>query len=584
MKKRFVVLMLLTLALVCLCATSLAATDPIKVSMQLSTNKFTGVGETHVAISVSNSGDSELPGAMTLYYPDGTQVAEFGEVTLGPGNTATWEGNWTVTQEQLESGRITFKIKYAITGDAGEAIQKTKNFSKQIVYTGGVASLEVNRTITPTTAANGQKVSITYDIVNTGTLPVSDVVITEDKSISSKNGTIASIAAGEKASYTFTATMAKKNLTSKSTITYTASGRTQTINKEAATIKYGDVKLKAALTADKKGGFTGETVKLTVKLVNSGKTDYTNVTVSDPVIGDIYAGQTVKAGETVTLEHDVIMAETQAVQFTVHALTADGDEVETATERLTLTSVSADQVVNLQVEAVADHDVVYLLPGIVKFKVSVTNLSAADVKNVSVSASGVTLYTFPTILPGETRDFTRDVSIQMAGQYQFVASVRDQLNQTQTFNSNIIYIAHQSPTPVPTKVPLPVPTLQALEMVPTEAVVPEEYDMANEVMGYTRYIFMVPAIIGLLLLVVAAVGRIYVGAFNRKRPEDRIDLSSVRNYLVKGETKKGGIEAPEQPAPEKEEPKEEEKTEEAEEEQDLGEAQLIDFSTPDKKA
>ena len=120
--------------------------------------------------------------------------------------------------------------------------------------------MEVNRTISPTTANKGQKVSVTYDVVNTGTLDISDVTITEDKSISSKKGTIASIKAGEKGSYTFTATMGSKDLTSKATITYNAEGKKNTVTKEAATVKYGEVKLSASLDADKKGGMSGDAV------------------------------------------------------------------------------------------------------------------------------------------------------------------------------------------------------------------------------------------------------------------------------------------------------------------------------------
>ena len=146
----------------------------------------------------------------------------------------------------------------------------------------------MNRTITPTTAGNGQKVTVTYELVNNGTAEITDVTIKENKAISTKAGTIDKIPAGSKATYTFTPNMGKKGLTSKATITYKANGETYTVTKEAATIKYGEVKLKATLSADKKGGTAGEVVKLTLTLKNSGKTAYNNLEVTDPTLGTVF--------------------------------------------------------------------------------------------------------------------------------------------------------------------------------------------------------------------------------------------------------------------------------------------------------
>ncbi len=527
MKNRLMVLLLLVSALLMLTGAAYAVEDPVAITMQISNSTFTQPAEIDVSIQISNTSDADLPGPMTLYYPSGEQVEDFGTPTLAAGTSASWTGKWTVTQEELEAGVFMFKLSYSITGDEGEVIKKLKGLARQVTYEGGVASIEVVRTIMPTTAGEGQQVSVNYSIINTGTLPISNLVITESSDISSSTGKIAAIAAGEKASYTFTATMKKKNLTSQATITYDAGGKSHTSRVESATVKYGVINLKGTLTADKKGGVPGDVVKLTLTLKNSGKTDYTNVTVSDAVLGELFSGQTVPAGKSVTLEKEVTVVDTVDYQLVIRGTDTAGDEIETATERVTITAVEPSQVPNLQVELSVDRDTIYTLPGIVKFTTKVTNLTTADMTNVSVKAGGMTLYTFPTLLAGETRSFVRDVKVETTGKFQFTALVVDQLKETQTFESNIVTIQYALPTAEPTEVPIAVPVEPSYEPLPTEAVVPAWYDTASQVLRIAMIVLGALAGVAALLALAGIIRRI---TFAAGRSGDRLDQPSIRDY------------------------------------------------------
>ncbi|MBR7175470.1 MAG: hypothetical protein IKD50_13725, partial [Clostridia bacterium] len=134
-RKHWIFALAAAVLLVLLCGTAaLAADDPLKVSMALETNQFSEPKEITVSISVSNVGESDMPGPVTLYYPSGKQVEDFGSPTLSVGSIKSWSGRWKVTQAELDAGRITFKIKYSIYNDDGELVNKTKNFSKKIIY------------------------------------------------------------------------------------------------------------------------------------------------------------------------------------------------------------------------------------------------------------------------------------------------------------------------------------------------------------------------------------------------------------------------------------------------------------------
>ena len=532
MKRRLIVCLVMILALVAGLASTAAAeaeVDSLKVSIELSSSKLAEPKEITVSIQVTNTGDADMPGPVTLYDPSGKMVEEFGSPTLTAGASKSWSGKWNVTQSQLDSGKLTFKLKYSLYNAAGELVNKTYNFSHPLTYTGAVTSVEINRTITPTTARKGQTVSVTYDIINTGNVDITDVSIKEDKSISSKSGTIASVPAGEKGSYSFTVTMGTKDLTSQATITYKAGGKTQTEKKDAATIKYGEVKLTAALSASKKGGVPGDTVKLTLTLKNTGSADYQNVTVTDAVLGELFTGQTVPAGKTVTLEKDITITDSADYQFTVTGQDASGENVETATDRVSVKAVDPAKQVVLQVEASADRETVYTLPGTVKVRVTVTNVSAVDVSDVAVYASGVQLYSFPSILAGESRDFTRDVSVSMAGQYRFDAKVKNQLNETETFESNIIHIAFAQPTPEPTDAPIVTPPMPTYEDIPTDDGLPAYVDTVQRALGIAYRVLLVLAAICLLLLAIGVVRRMQA-IHESNKAQDHLERGSYRDY------------------------------------------------------
>ena len=561
-RKHLLLALALGIALVLLCVSAALADDPMKVSMELSTNKFTEPKTIKVSITVTNVGDGDMPSPVTLYYPSGKKVEEFGSPTLSVGASKNWSGDWTVTQEELEAGKITFKIKYSVyaddTDEEGEPrlVGKTKNFSKKILYSGADPEITVNRTITPTTAQKGQEVSVTYDIANIGTVDVTGVTIKENSSISTKSGTIDSILAGGTRSYTFTAVMGSKDLTSSAIVSYKAGGKTFTTKVDSATIKYGKVDLSASLTADKKGGAPGDTVKLTLKLSNSGNIDFTNVTVTDPTLGEVFSGVTVKAGESTTLEKDLTITESQSLQFTVKAEDAEGIGVETATGRVEITAMDPTQQIILNLEASADREVVYKLPGTVRFSFVLRNDSTVEVKNITVRAVDTTLYTVESIPAGESVSFIRDTDVSMAGTYQFTASCKDQLGQTLTFTSNAVSIGYAQPTPVPTEAPLVTPPAPAMEPLPTDKPEPEWLDQASSIADIAKWAL---AGVGALLLILLLIGAVRRGKSRSesKKAMDHLQGATYRDYSTqpkrrqRSEISNGGTGEDAKAAPEK---------------------------------
>ena len=108
--------------------------DPIKISMDLSKNTFTGPETIEITITVWNSGEWDMPGPVNLYFSNGTIADNFGSPVLPAGGSQIWHGSWKVTEIQLELEKIQFIIKYPVYDTDGQLINKTKIFSKRIYY------------------------------------------------------------------------------------------------------------------------------------------------------------------------------------------------------------------------------------------------------------------------------------------------------------------------------------------------------------------------------------------------------------------------------------------------------------------
>ena len=530
--------LLLGIVLVLLCASAALADKPIKVSMELSNNKFTGPKTINVSITVTNVGDGDLPDKVTLFYPSGKKIEDF---ALSAGASKRWSGEWTVTQSELEAGKVTFAVRYyAYDGPAGEDGEPKKqghkiNFTKTIIYEGEEPKIEVKRTITPQTAQKGQEVSVVYEIENTGSVEVTSVNIKENAAVSTKSGTIDSIQPGETKSYPFTFNMGTKDVTSAATISYKDKNKGKTYSQKVGseTIKYGQVNLSATLKADKKGGAPGDTVKLTLTLKNSGNLDFTNVTVTDAALGTVFSDKTVKAGETLPLETELTITDTVDLQFTVKADDTTGKGVETATGRVKVIATDPSQQIVLSLELEADRNVVYKTPGTVRFKCTVHNESKVDVSNVAVKAGDTELYRFETIPADGVVSFIRDVDANLkdvqTGQFQFTATCKDQLDQVLAFTSNIVEISYAPPTPEPTPAPTVTPVKPQTEPIPTDQPEPEWLNQAESVAESIKWIFAAIAAVLIALLLIGAVRRGKSRSESRKAM-DHLEGGTYRDY------------------------------------------------------
>ncbi len=531
MKQRILVCLMAALLLVLgLLGSAMAegADSAPVVNATVDPERFYSPGPTQVTVTIQNTSDVEK--YVALYGPTGHRITDF-PTMLPAGTSHTWTGTWQVTEEHLNAGRLLFMVSYQHTTAQGEQTKKTMQLYIPIVHAGLEAQLEVSRSITPTTALNNQKVYVTYSIANVGPVDVTDLTIKESSAISTSDVKLGNLAAGETATHTFTITMKKASLESHATVSYTAGGETKSIEVAKAAIQYVKTGLKATLSADKKGGPVGDVVKLTLKMENTTGKEIGNITVTDPVLGTVFSGETVAAGASVTLEKELTITSTTDHLFTITGTNASGDTISSASEQLRIIAVDPALAANLSVIAEADSTAIYTRPGIVKFTVHVTNNGAVDATNVKVVASGVTVYPYNTssggvtLAPGQTLSFVRDVLVEIPGTFRFDATAAGQLGETVTFNGNELRIFYAPPTATPSMVPVAAPVKPTEQPLPTSDTLPESYDKAEELLNIGFWVALALAGVSLALILVGLVGR---AAANTKAANAAENIQRVR--------------------------------------------------------
>ena len=106
---------------------------PVRVEMELGKEKLSGPETIDVTIAVTNVSGDKLAGPVTLYDPDGNQVAEYSNEDFAADETKEWTGKWTVTEEQLADGKVGFSVKYSDYKEGTQDVMAHKlSFSKEI--------------------------------------------------------------------------------------------------------------------------------------------------------------------------------------------------------------------------------------------------------------------------------------------------------------------------------------------------------------------------------------------------------------------------------------------------------------------
>ena len=156
-------------ALICLLAfagTAMADADPIRVSSLSEPQSVISEQEVSITIKIYNSSQTDMEEEIILYNAGGISVAETYN-GLKAENSVTYTGTWLVTQEQINAGKINYYIQYTV--DTGSGPQtNTRTIPVTIQAETAAPQLTATYTVSPVSAREGQTVTLSYTLANTG--------------------------------------------------------------------------------------------------------------------------------------------------------------------------------------------------------------------------------------------------------------------------------------------------------------------------------------------------------------------------------------------------------------------------------
>ena len=141
----------LTLMLVILCCAAVPRAEAevkrnqleidMKISVPGKSDATVKAGDTvQVELTVRNASGADFASRMFLFDPAKERVAEF--PLLRDGESAEWTGEWTITEEQVKAGKVTYRLQFYYYDENGEKKPSYNNLNKKINVAGSKAAAE----------------------------------------------------------------------------------------------------------------------------------------------------------------------------------------------------------------------------------------------------------------------------------------------------------------------------------------------------------------------------------------------------------------------------------------------------------
>ena len=524
----------LLLLLALLFALPAMADDNINFTLSVEPSSLTAPGPVTVSVRVVNAGETDMTEPVMLYDPSGALVPTFGDggqALIKKGDYVTAQHTYNVTQQQLDEGKLTYMLSYNDVDASGNVVVKSLSASAALTFTGTAPRLTVNRTIDPEVVRNGKTATVQYELYNSGNVEIKNIRVEENTSISANAQTVTSLAPGERKTIKFTATMRQNDLTSRGKVSYKAGDESLSQELPAVTIPKANpgLVLDEILTADKTSIENGDTVTLTLTIKNNGNITYSNISVTDAKYGEIFTNLTLGPGETLVREKQFTLSESTSFKYSVTLPDNTGATNVISSNEVKISVYNPGQMMHLTLDATASTATVAQVPADVRFTLKLTNNSSQTAKSVTLYHGATRITTVSELAPSQTVTIERDFTISQAGKFRFTASIKDALDNTQTFDSNEITIAYAAPTAAPTAVPqVTVAPLVTVTVAPIEVLEP----VASQTSGYLRTAALVFAGlfgVSFLLFAVSTVMRAKRRSTSRNA-YDHMDLAERRDY------------------------------------------------------
>lgn len=247
---------------------------------------------------------SETPVPEHGSYTDVNIANEYGVVfpsmNVPMGETVVFSGEMNVSEEQIGATLI-FVVSWfdTLTGSSHSRELRI------VISRANTAYLKLSRTMSKSDAEAGETVTLTYTLVNTGTMALNNITVI-DKEIAGSNPIVTpfSLAPGRSYQFTYNYTMGNESVISHPTATFRAEGSYTLLSVSASKQTLGFINTQLIKEVNI-GSSTPEGVVFTLYLTNNGSQRISDLRVTDELGNQIANGFSLAIGETKIIEYFV---------------------------------------------------------------------------------------------------------------------------------------------------------------------------------------------------------------------------------------------------------------------------------------
>lgn len=313
-----------------------------------------------------------------------------------------------------------------------------QNQSYQVQLTIGRANtayLSLSRTMSKSSAAQGEQVQIIYTLVNTGSYTLNNIRLVDEK-IAGSNPIVTpfSLAPGKSFSYTYSYTMGSESVVSKPVAAFTPSGSSAVLSVSAPKQTLG--LMNAQLSKEVVVGTQDASgVTLTLYLTNNGNCLLSDLTVTDDLGKTLASNFSLAIGEVKIIEYFVSNPET--VRYVVFSITGKNqaipfyDNTQSCAIRPYIDPSELGIDFSVEINSPLNNE------NVISLTFNIRNTGKTDYTDVSIEEKeiGILIDKFDVLRPSETPiSIPRDVSIDGPRKLVFTLTAHDTSGNEYTYD------------------------------------------------------------------------------------------------------------------------------------------------------
>ena len=487
--------------------------DALTITAFLEPDLMVAPGPAHVTVTMTNIGDVPI-GDLRLLRPNGQMAESVG--ALGPGASHAFQENVDLSLDQFLAGGVTYLVRCALNPGTPQEIEGRATITAPLERIPAEPQVEFSRSVSSEYVQAGEQVALTYRVVNTGNVPLTELVVSDP--LVGDVGELQELAPGQKHTFTARVNVSQDVESMPSLTCFNKADPEEPIARDLGSTKIHvtDQRLEAALSADSAAVHAGEPVTLKLKLYNASDIALEKLRVCDQTGAELDNPPfSLKPGERYELTQPVVMRETTTFLLTVSGRTEGGSQISARSNALTVAVQASLSRARISLSAQVNPNTP-VAPGTVRFSLRLQNTGEGALKCVKLSEqSRGPVRTLWVVPPGET---VIEQDYPIGGKpFVFLAEMTDDKGGRLTVLSSPVAVEAAAQPVATSPAPTPLPALSGAS-----------YQMQSGPSTFLMMMIGVTAVLAVLLTLISILG---VRRRRKIEKQRRIHIKRLRRSM-----------------------------------------------------